>query len=46
MPAIYFLFISLMGCSIDKGIPMKEIVRFRNGDAYLEGVLPPPWKLR
>lgn len=42
MPVIYILFISLIGCSIDKGIPVKEIVRFRNGDAYLEGVLHLP----
>jgi hypothetical protein len=39
MCGLYILFIALIGCSITKDVPVKETVRFRSGDAYLEGVL-------
>jgi uncharacterized protein len=41
MPA-YIIFMFLLGCSMDRGTPVEEIVRFRSGDVTLEGVLHLP----
>jgi uncharacterized protein len=38
----YILLTSLPGCSADNGVPLEEIVRFKNDDVLLEGVLNLP----
>lgn len=42
MSVLYILFISVIGCLTNKDVPVKETVRFRSGDTYLEGVLHLP----
>lgn len=40
--SVYIVFTSLPGCSADKGVSLEEIVRFKNADVLLEGVLSLP----